>query len=60
MKQVVMRVRSTAIKAGLAALLASLVARKAGAALIGAPESGGIGFLPANGQIADDMFWFHN
>ena len=60
MKQVVMRVRSTAIKAGLAALLASLVARKAGAALIGAPESGGIGFLPGNSQIADDIFWLHN
>lgn len=55
-----MRVRSNAIKAGLAALLASLVARKAGAALIGAPESGGIGFLPGNSRIADDIFWLHN
>ncbi len=26
----------------------------------GLPNQGGIGFLPANGQIADDMFWFHN
>ena len=55
-----MRVRSTAIRAGLAALLASLVARKAGAAIVGAPESGGIGFLPGNSQIADDIFWLHN
>jgi cytochrome c oxidase subunit 2 len=40
--------------------LASLIAPKAGAALVGAPEQGGIGFLPGNSQIADDMFWFHN
>jgi cytochrome c oxidase subunit II len=55
-----MRVSSNAIRASLAALLASLIAPKAGAALIGAPEQGGIGFLPANSPIADDMFWFHN
>ena len=23
-------------------------------------QSGGIGFLPANTEIADGMFWFHN
>jgi cytochrome c oxidase subunit 2 len=40
-----MRVRSNAITA---------------AQLVGAPHQGGIGFLPANGQIAEDMFWFHN
>jgi cytochrome c oxidase subunit II len=55
-----MCVRSNAIKAGLAALLASLIAPKAGAAILGAPEQGGIGFLPANGQNAENMFWFHN
>src|SRR5271168_5379240 len=55
-----MCVRSSAIKAGLAALLASLIAPRAGAAILGAPEQGGIGFLPANGQNAEDMFWFHN
>jgi cytochrome c oxidase subunit II len=55
-----MRVRSNAIRASLLALSASLIAPRAGAAMIGAPHPGGIGFLPSNGQIADDMFWFHN
>ncbi len=55
-----MRVRSNAVGASLLALSGSLVAPKAGAALIGAPHQAGIGFLPANSQIADDMFWFHN
>src|SRR5271168_3238331 len=55
-----MCVRSSAIKAGLAALLASLIAPRAGAAILGAPEQGGIGFLPANGQNAENIFWFHN
>ena len=55
-----MRVRSNAIGVGLAAALAPLIAPKAEAALVGAPHQAGIGFLPSNGQIADDMFWFHN
>jgi len=55
-----MRVRLNAIRAALAALAALLVAPKAGAQVFGGPEPGGIGFLPANGQNAEDMFWFHN
>jgi cytochrome c oxidase subunit 2 len=55
-----MRVRSNAITAGLAAALAELGVSQAGAQVVGAPSQGGIGFLPANGQIADNMFWFHN
>jgi cytochrome c oxidase subunit II len=55
-----MRVRSNAIRAGLAALVAALAASKAAAQIFGGPKPGGIGFLPATGQIAEDMFWFHN
>jgi cytochrome c oxidase subunit II len=55
-----MRVSSNAMRASLAASLVSLIAPKAGAAMIGAPHQGGIGFLPSNSPIADDMFWFHN
>ena len=55
-----MRVRSNAITAGLVVALAALAASPAAAQLVGAPHQGGIGFLPANGQIAEDMFWFHN
>jgi cytochrome c oxidase subunit II len=55
-----MRVSLNAIRAGLAALAALLVAPRAGAQVFGGPEPAGIGFLPANGQNADDMFWFHN
>src|SRR5271168_2905192 len=55
-----MRVSLNAIRAGLAALAALLVAPKAGAQVFGGPKEGGIGFLPANGQNAEDMFWFHN
>ena len=55
-----MRLRSNAIRAGLASLVAALAASEAGAQMLGAPHDGGIGFLPANAQIADDMFWFHN
>jgi cytochrome c oxidase subunit II len=54
-----MRVRS-AIKAALAALLAALAAPTAEAQVFGGPKPGEIGFLPANGQNAEDMFWFHN
>jgi cytochrome c oxidase subunit II len=55
-----MRVRSNAIRAGLAALVAALAATKAGAQIFGGPKPGEIGFLPPNTGIADDMFWFHN
>lgn len=55
-----MRVRSNAITTGLAAALVALAASQAAAQIVGAPSPGGIGFLPANGQIAEDMFWFHN
>ena len=55
-----MRVRLNAIGGGLAALTAGLAASKAAAELVGAPTSGGIGFLPANSENADDIFWFHN
>src|ERR1700728_1545127 len=55
-----MRVRLNAIKAGLVALLAALAAPMAQAQIFGGPTSGGMGFLPANTEIADDMFWFHN
>ena len=43
-----MRVRSNAIRAGLAALLAALAAPKAQAQIFGGPKPGEIGFLPAN------------
>jgi len=55
-----MRVWSNAIRAGLVAMSALLVATKAGAVVVGAPHDGGIGFLPANSPIADDMFWLHD
>src|SRR5580692_511619 len=55
-----MRVRSNAIRAGLVALLVALAAPMARAQIFGGPKPGGIGFLPANTGIADDMFWFHN
>jgi cytochrome c oxidase subunit II len=55
-----MRVRSNAITAGLAGTLAVLAASRVAAQVVGAPSQGGIGFLPANGQNAEDMFWFHN
>jgi cytochrome c oxidase subunit II len=54
-----MRVRS-AIKAAPAALLAALAAPAAEAQIFGGPKAGGIGFLPANTDVADGMFWFHN
>jgi cytochrome c oxidase subunit II len=55
-----MRVRLNAIRASLAALLAALIAPKAGAQIFGGPKPGEIGFLPGNTQNADDIFWFHN
>ncbi|HEY6520379.1 MAG TPA: cytochrome c oxidase subunit II [Roseiarcus sp.] len=55
-----MRVRLNAIRAALVAPLAALAAPMAQAEIFGGPKPGEIGFLPANGQIAEDMFWFHN
>src|ERR1700727_1407780 len=55
-----MRVRSNAIRAGLVAPLAALAASTAQAQIFGGPKPGEIGFLPANSEIADGMFWFHN
>jgi cytochrome c oxidase subunit II len=52
--------RSNAIKAGLFALLAALAAPTAEAQVFGGPKPGAIGFLPANSETADGMFWFHN
>jgi cytochrome c oxidase subunit II len=39
---------------------AAIAAGSARAALLGAPEQGQIGFLPANSPIADDIQWLHN
>src|SRR5580658_308174 len=58
-ERLLMRVRSNAIAAVLA-IACALSPPRAGAAVFGGPEPGGIGFLPANGQNAEDMFWFHN
>jgi cytochrome c oxidase subunit 2 len=55
-----MRVRSNAIAAAVLAIACAPSLVQAADAVIGAPEPGGIGFLPANGQNAEDMFWFHN
>ena len=43
-----------------AAFGASALAVAANAAIIGAPEPGHIGFLPANSPIQYDIEWFHN
>ncbi|HEY5207206.1 MAG TPA: cytochrome c oxidase subunit II [Roseiarcus sp.] len=55
-----MRGRSNPIKAALAALLASLAASTANAQMFGGPKPGEIGFLPANTENADNIFWFHD
>ena len=55
-----MRVRLNAIGAGLVAPLSALAASTAQAEIFGGPKPGEIGFLPANTEIADGMFWFHN
>jgi cytochrome c oxidase subunit II len=59
-ERLLMRVRSNAIAAAVLAIACAQSSMQAAAAVIGAPEQGGIGFLPANGQNAEDMFWFHN
>jgi cytochrome c oxidase subunit II len=57
---VAMRVRSSAVRAGLATLLAALAVSKAGAQIFGGPTQGGIGFLPSATGNAEGIFWFHN
>ncbi len=54
------REASTASWAGAAAWTAIATAGPARAALLGAPEQGQIGFLPANSPVADDIQWLHN
>ena len=49
-----------ALRAGVSGLAASLLAAPASAAIIGSPEPGHIGFLPANSPIQSDIEWFHN
>ncbi len=50
-----------AIRAAVAALGSSAIAGCAWAAdLVGAPQPGQIGFLPANTVIQSDIEWFHN
>ena len=51
---------SFAIRAGAAALAASVAAGSAAAAVVGAPQSGEIGFLPADSPVQSDIEWFHN
>jgi cytochrome c oxidase subunit 2 len=56
-----MRVRSNAIRAGLAAALPAMIAASnVMAQVVGAPKPGGIGFLPPVTGVAEDMFWFHD
>jgi cytochrome c oxidase subunit II len=56
-----MRVRSNAIRAGLAAALPAMIAASnVMAQVVGAPKPGGIGFLPPVTAVAEDMFWFHD
>jgi cytochrome c oxidase subunit II len=51
---------STLYRAGVVAWTAMAAAGPARAALIGAPEQGQIGFLPAITPVADDIVWLHN
>jgi cytochrome c oxidase subunit 2 len=56
-----MGVRLFAIRAGVAALGSSTIVGAARAeAMLGAPVSGQIGFLPANTIVQSDIEWFHN
>ncbi len=54
------REASTAYWAGAGAWTAIATSDPARAALLGAPEHGQIGFLPANSPVADDIQWLHN
>ena len=49
-----------AIRTGIVGLVAAMPVASAKAAIIGAPEPGQIGFLPANSPIQSDIEWFHN
>ena len=49
-----------AFRVGIAGLGSSFLFGSAKAAIIGAPEPGQIGFLPANSPIQSDIEWFHN
>jgi cytochrome c oxidase subunit 2 len=59
-ERLLMRVGSNAIAAAVLAIACAPSSVQAAAGIIGGPEQGGIGFLPANGENAEDMFWFHN
>ena len=48
------------VRAGAAALAAGLAVAPARAQLVGAPEPGGIGFLPAGSGGAEDLQWLNN
>lgn len=52
--------RSIRLGAGLAAAPVFVGCVPARAALLGAPEHGQIGFLPANSPVAGDIQWLHN
>jgi cytochrome c oxidase subunit II len=51
---------SRAIQAGAAVFAASAIGGPAKAELLGAPEPGQVGFLPANSIIQSNIEWFHN
>ena len=55
-----MRVSSNAVTAGVAAVVAALIAPRARAQVFGGPKSGEIGFLPTVTQNGDDIVWMHN
>jgi cytochrome c oxidase subunit II len=59
-ERLLMRVGSNAIAAAVLAIACAPSSVQAAAGLIGGPEPGEIGFLPANGENAENMFWFHN
>ncbi|RBP11903.1 cytochrome c oxidase subunit 2 [Roseiarcus fermentans] len=51
---------SIPLRTAVAVGLAAAATQPSRAALLGAPESGQIGFLPANTPIAGDIQWLHN
>ena len=51
---------SIPFRTGLATGLAIVAAGPSRAALLGAPEQGQVGFLPANSPVASDIQWLHN
>lgn len=54
------REASRPYRAGVVAWTTIATVAPAQAALLGAPEQGQIGFLPANSPVADDIQWLHN